>query len=360
MTAERLTAAEINARLGAKVRPLCERLGLRVRQVGPELWGLPTSEGGPGDSFSIRWAGQKAGVWHHRSAAQGGDALGLVKWVLNVEIAPAIQWAKDFLGIEPGRDLPPLPERAPIAADSPAEAERRRALALSIWRFTKPLEGTPAEAYLRSRGIVGALPPSLRFHPSVRHTGTKSTAFPKGRAFPALVARVEDAAGGFLGVWRIYLEPDGRKLQGVDLVKIGLGAVRGGSVPLTPSLPWASKILVTEGIETGLAVRQQWPATAVRAALSTSGMIGLAVPEGVEEIVYCADRDAPDTRETLETVIPSTGEVVARSNPMFGRRPGEEAAKRAAAVAKARGLRTATIRPPDDGTDFLDVFGKVE
>ena len=47
-----------------------------------------------------------------------------------------------------------------------AAAEKRAALARALWREARPVRGTPAETYLRGRGITCPLPETLRFAPS--------------------------------------------------------------------------------------------------------------------------------------------------------------------------------------------------
>jgi Molybdopterin-binding domain of aldehyde dehydrogenase len=49
-------------------------------------------------------------------------------------------------------------------------AEDTRRYLLSIWHECRRISGTPAERYLRGRGIAIELPPSLRYHPALKHT----------------------------------------------------------------------------------------------------------------------------------------------------------------------------------------------
>jgi putative DNA primase/helicase len=59
---------------------------------------------------------------------------------------------------------------------------RRTAAALAIWRASRSAEGTPVEIYLRSRCLAIAVPPSVRFHASLKH--------PTGGIWPAMVGLV--------------------------------------------------------------------------------------------------------------------------------------------------------------------------
>ena len=102
------------------------------------------------------------------------------------------------------------------------------------------------------------------------------------------------------------------------------GAVRlsGGPGPL----------VVAEGIETGLSLLSglQDASPRVWAALSTSGMAGLALPPDPGELVLAPDGDAP----------------------------GREAANKLAARASSAGWRVRIMRCPD-GSDWNDVESEV-
>lgn len=74
------------------------------------------------------------------------------------------------LGLAPGDFARPDPaEIARAEALARAEAEKRARQALALWREALPINGTPAETYLRGRGLSLDLPASLRFHPAAWH-----------------------------------------------------------------------------------------------------------------------------------------------------------------------------------------------
>ena len=104
------------------------------------------------------------------------------------------------LGLGPGDyQAPDLAELARRAAEHEAELQRKALLASAIWREALPIGRTPAEAYLRNRGITCDLPDTLRFHRSLRH--------PTGATFPAMIAAVEGA--GRPAIHRTFLDPTG-------------------------------------------------------------------------------------------------------------------------------------------------------
>lgn len=104
-----------------------------------------------------------------------------------------------------------------------------------------------------------------------------------------MVALVEGGDG--FAVHRTYLLPDGSGKARVDPAKAMLGAVSGGAVRLVEGHP---DLVVAEGIETALSLTSgllKRPAN-VWAALSTSGMRGLALPCAPGRLTIATDGDA--------------------------------------------------------------------
>ncbi|WP_229582889.1 toprim domain-containing protein [Paracoccus sp. S-4012] len=223
-------------------------------------------------------------------------------------------------GLLDARDRLPPPDPHEIvrrhAADEAAAAKRERQ-AQAIWTEAVPVTGTPAEAYLRGRGITGDLPKTLRYHPECWHGATASR-------MPAIVARVDGLER--LAVHRTYLRLDGRGKADVAPNKAMLGRVAGGAVRLAHG---AGPLVVAEGIETALSLAcglLRSPAI-VWAALSAGGMARLCLPHPPHELLIAADGDDA------------------------GCAAAEALGKRAASLRWVVRLRTAP-----DGRDFNDVL----
>lgn len=185
-------------------------------------------------------------------------------------------------GVAPGTFMAPDPaQRERRQAEERADAERRAAQALALWRDAQPVAGTPAETYLRGRGITCTIPDSLHFAPSCWHASAKR--------LPALVALVEGCER--VAVHRTYLRNDGTGKAAVAPAKAMLGAVSGGAVRLTEA---GGPLVVAEGIETALSLASgllRAPAT-IWAALSTSGLRGLHLPDKPGRLTIANDGDA--------------------------------------------------------------------
>jgi hypothetical protein len=196
------------------------------------------------------------------------------------------------------------------------DAMRRTEAALAIWRGAQLATGTPVETYLRSRGLIPPMPPSIRFHAGLKH--------PSGGVWPAMVALVtHGATGSPIAVHRTFLAHDGNGKAPVDPPKMMLGPCRGGVVRLGEP---GNVLMVGEGIETCLAAMQASGRPAW-AALSTSGLRSLDLPRDVRDVIVLADGDEA----------------------------GEAAAQDCARRWKREGRRVRIARPPS-GMDFNDLL----
>ena len=249
-------------------------------------------------SLSVRL---DAGQWFDHESGVGGGVLDLVAWARGGDRAAAARWLDAAGFTDPVRARESVSERHRARrSDGAAEGRTtgqgrpwqasRRDCARRLWESTRPLAGTVAGHYLTARGVGhAARTPALRFHPSIPHPAVP------GR-FPALVACVQDAAGGFMGIQRTYL--DGPRKAALDPVRASLGSLAGGAVRILE--PAGDGLLLGEGIETtAAAVRVlDWPGDAW-ATLGTSGLRAVVVPDSVRRVVIAADRDAGGLRAAV-------------------------------------------------------------
>jgi putative DNA primase/helicase len=200
--------------------------------------------------------------------------------------------------------------------DEQGDNDRRFARARRIWDATLPAARSPVTRYLAGRSIeLNPWPASIRWHP--RCPG------PHGEPMPAMVALVEHAARGIVGIHRTYITPDCRRQNRATLGPIGGGAVRLG-------MPRAGEWLaIGEGIESTAAavVACGIPGWA---ALSASGICALILPPEATQVIICADHDRSGT--------------------------GARAARDAAARWLNEGRRVRIALPPDPNTDMADVL----
>jgi putative DNA primase/helicase len=214
----------------------------------------------------------------------------------------------------PAEDRPYAGAGRPIERSDDADIARRIAAAGRLWDAARDACGSPVVRYLADRRITLAPPSSLRWAPRCWHR--------EARAYlPAMVARVEHVERGFVGCHRTYLTADYRRRD-----RASLGPIGGGAVRLSPV---GETLMIGEGIETCLSAMQAC-ALPAWAALSTSGMVTLALPPVVCTVVILADHDESGA--------------------------GERAACVAADRWLAEGRRVRIAIPPKPGIDFADVL----
>lgn len=214
------------------------------------------------------------------------------------------------------RSSPWTPRRKPVDPAPNRDDARRTAMALAIWQSATLAPGTPVAGYLASRGIHLLPTDALRFHAGLKH--------PAVGFWPAMVALVTNGIDGTpIAIHRTFLARDGGGKAPVDPQKMMLGPCQGGAVRLADP---GDVLMVGEGIETCLAAMQATDNPAW-AALSTSGLRALDLPETVRQVIVLADGDAP----------------------------GEAAASDCALRWKREGRQVRIARPPR-GKDFNDLL----
>jgi putative DNA primase/helicase len=183
------------------------------------------------------------------------------------------------IGGQPSRHALSLGPASPGAALDDA---KRSEIARRIWRGTRPAADTLVDHYLRSRGITLPVPPTLRFHPPLRH--------PSGVYAPAMVAAVELAQTGtaVMAIHRTWLRADGSGKADVDPPKAAIGPIGRGAVRLAPA---AETLALAEGIESALSI-QQATGIAAWATLGTANLARVELPDCVRQVIIAADADA--------------------------------------------------------------------
>jgi hypothetical protein len=152
-------AADLARRLARDAEAVCRHYLSKGRRSG-RYWIIGDVQNTPGRSLYVRLSGPDygrgaPGKWTDAATGEHGDLLDLI--ALNRDLpnlGEAMAEARRFLVL-------PHPaaasSRAPPAPAASPEAARR------LFRAGRPVPGTPAEAYLRARGITARLDwPSLR------------------------------------------------------------------------------------------------------------------------------------------------------------------------------------------------------
>lgn len=288
--------------------PACGRRRLaEVRRAGNEWKACCPFHQDRSPSFTIFDGGQRFFCF---GCGESGDVLDYVQRLHGVTLPEAAAMlGQAQVPVVVTRPLPPEPER-----DTTAEA-------ISLWRSAVPATGTPAEAYLRRRGLHLPIPASIRF---------ARARLGRREPMPCLVALVTSVENKAVGVQRCFLTKDGRKADLPDgRVKFSLGRIRGAAIRLAPC---AAELVVTGGIEDGLTLQQEL-GRAVWVAAGEGNMASMLLPAGVHTVTVGADGD----------------------------KSGERFARAAAEAFSAEGRTARIIRPAPGFKDFnQEIQGRPE
>ena len=295
------------------------------RKQGHE-WRLANIQGDPprkSGSCVITLTGEHAGDWIDFDGGQGGGPLSTLQHGTGLSGRALLARAAEMAGWSP--DAPRRKQRTSGARRSERDTARDVAV---IRHEAVPITATPAETYLRRRGLRVHGDADLLFHPDLMHWDT-------GTRYPAMIGVVRDGAGEpMAAVHRTYLRVDPGKPEQVDKAPVDkprmlLGKPGGGAVRLAPV--GADGVLgLSEGIETGLAAMTACPGLPVWATLSTSGLQQAQLPPEAQRIIILADHDESGA----------------------GMRAAEAAARR----LRGEGRKVAIALPPRQGDDFNDLL----
>ena len=187
--------------------------------------------------------------------------------------------AQVFLALPPDQ-LAPRWDRLPASGGSPESARR-------LYAMSRPIVGTLAQTYLRSRGIVTVSSGDpLRFHPRCYYRPAEQS---PAETWPALIAAVTDLGGKITGAHRTWLDPSGHDKAPIASPRRAMGHLLGHGVRFGV----ADDVLAAgEGIETILSLRVIMPSLPMVAALSANHLAALLLPPTLRRLYVARDADS--------------------------------------------------------------------
>ena len=285
-----LETEDLLRELARNAESVCRHYLPAGRREG-SYWIVGDLQNNPGRSLFVRLTGPAsgpgaAGKFTDGATGEHGDLLDIIRARTGISRFPdLLTEARVHLG-RPQPVLPdvPTPRKAKAPGGTPAAAAR-------LFAASVPVPRTLADTYLRSRGLTqGGLTSALRFHSKCWHREEGQTrSIPR----PALIAAVTDRAGVLQGVHRTWLAPDGKDKAAVKTQRRAMGHLLGNAVRLTPQ---EDILVVGEGIETMLSLREAAPGLPVWAALSAGHLGAVLLPEGLQRLYIAIDRDPAGQR----------------------------------------------------------------
>lgn len=283
-----LSASELADRLARDAEAVCRHYLSAGRRAG-NYWIVGDTANSKGKSLYVHLTGPRAGRWADAATAEYGDLLDLVRETCGlVDFRDVANEARRFLN-EPTPD--PVSSGGGEAQSDPPFDRPAAERAQRLFRMTMPLSCTPADRYLRQRGILrAAMHPALRFHPSCYY---RDLATGRTSSFPALIAAVTDPDGAITGVHRTWLDPDGDGKAKVEDPRRALGGLLGNAVRFRfPSHRPVPVMAAGEGLESMLSLSHVMPGMAMAAALTANHLAAFRVPAGCLRLYIAADADA--------------------------------------------------------------------
>lgn len=221
------------------------------------------------------------GLYYCHGCHVSGDVIDFLRAIHGYSFLEAVRWIS---GTIPALDV--NRNRARAKKLDRARGVMTMNYARFQWQEAIPIEGTPAERYLRLRGIKGSIPSTLKYGrvPLWIDPMTGN----KGPENHALIAACQDVDGRVTGIHKTLLGGNGQ-IAPVRSPKQSLGQIRGGAVRLGPE---ASEVIVCEGPEDGLTIHELLPSTPVWVALGTGNMPAMKLPPGIKRVLVAGDNDA--------------------------------------------------------------------
>ncbi|PZQ96192.1 MAG: DNA primase [Cereibacter sphaeroides] len=305
---------ELLRELAVNAESVCRHYLPAGRREGM-YWLVGDLQNHPGRSLFVRLSGPTsgtgaAGKWTDAATGEHGDLLDIIRERTGITRFPdLLTEARTHLGRPVS--LQPEVSRKP---ESKSRGDTREAAA-RLFAASVPISGTLAETYLRSRGITCSVPDAvLRFHPKCwyREEGAR-----KAVPMPAMIAAVTDAAGRIHGVHRTWLAADGGGKADVRVPKRAMGLLIGNAVRIDPAL---DILVIGEGIETMLSIREAAPGLPVWAGLSSFHLGAVSLPESLQRLYIARDGDPAGERaaEKLSDRATAIGIAVQLLEPRLG------------------------------------------
>lgn len=283
------------------------------------------------------------------------DGINVLSWITGASNKEVLVMLDEFLNGATAQPLPVVkkPRQKEVTPDN-GSAERLREVWSAATTVPPLAQKMLLASYLQQRGLprrlVGALGKIGRFHHGLPfHNG-------KGKyqgTYPAMICRVQNAAGKNITLHRTYLSLEGDLPAKADLDKpkklmpLVWGERFSGCAIRLGGEPHKGVLNVAEGIETALAVmaKEGEPCWSL---INATNMPAFRPPASVKHVVIWADKDRAHK-------LPNGKEV----------RPGQDAAQKLAENLASMGVKaevhipSAPIPSNSKSLDWLDVHCSV-
>jgi len=276
--------------LSERVEAVCKYYLPHGKRVD-RYWIIGDVRNTKGGSMKVRLSpsgGYPAGRWVDYSSGEYGDLLDVIRLSQGLgSLRDTIREARAFLSLpQTTNDLSLLTSKSP--SDDKREMAVKR-----LWSIARPITGTLAERYLKSRGIaLNGDMPSLRFHSRCFFKSGNKT-----QHLPAMIAAFTNDKGDITGLHRTFLDRSGLSKATIENPRKAMGEVSGSSISFGTS-SGADVQLVGEGIETVLSLHTFMPSLVMQAAGSATHLAAIPFGASLRRLYIAHDNDAAGSDAT--------------------------------------------------------------
>ncbi|GEM_PF-1330419 len=280
-----------------------------------------------GGSLSIAIQGDKQGLWTCFKTGEKGNLIGLIQKKYNMDFKQSLEYAATLVGLTDAtvplsQAVTSFKKSEPVDKSNPknwSENEKHRvSIARKLSRESVPIQGTLGEKYLREhRGIVGALPSDIRFHPAVSAGKDMPT-------YPAVLALARNENGQVQRVQATYLDEATACKADLKIKKRTYALAPGSSVNLSRNIKNRQVTYLTEGVETGLSIQQSIDNGNVEVVLGQSNFKHPCLKNMAKHVVLCLDNDGTNVNPAQEKMVHQAAlSLINQGKTVWIAKPGE-------------------------------------
>lgn len=284
-------ASDTAKMLGQMAEVVCQKYLSNGHRSG-NYWQVGNVQNEKGNSLFVRLSGElsgpkAAGKWTDAATGEFGDLLDLIKLQgKHLTLRSAIEEALAFLAVPQPLYTPSARsvKSSPVRTDIETVAAARR-----LFNSGRPIGGTIAEIYLNRRDIIVPVQTALRFHPNVYYRDDKG----KRAGLPALLVAINDNAGKFMALNRIWIDGQCGDIASIMSPKKALGHLLGNAARFGNP---GNILIVGEGVETILSLLTARPDIAMAAALTANHLAAFIPPPNIQHLIIARDNDEAGDR----------------------------------------------------------------
>ena len=250
-------------------------------------------------SFKVTMNGENRGKWVDWATRERGDLITLIMRETGQKYSEAVREGASMINMPETlsvRDNDQPAKQSDDTTTSKAEAYGKR-----LWGEGQSIDHTLAETYLQQhRGITAWEVADLRYHNRV-YTRESSNTYE-----PALLAAFRDSKGHLQSIEAIYLDRESAGQADLAVAKRSYGSKQGGAITLSHGHQSERNLsVVTEGVATGLSLKQAMGNEHIVATGGKDNMANLEPDRLHDNVVIGADYDGhtPEQDTAIQNAI---------------------------------------------------------